>query len=216
VKILITAGPTREPIDPVRFLSNRSSGRMGYALARAFLAQNNRVTLISGPTALEIPDHIDFIPVETAQEMLDAVARFLPHVDVAIFAAAVADYTPAEVATQKIKKSAETLTLTLRKTTDILGSARSPLGFTGYLVGFAAETQHLESNARKKLLEKQCDMIIANDVSQPGIGFDSADNEVLLVEQEENTLLPRDTKDHLAHHIATIILARAKRKNSVI
>ncbi len=215
MKILITAGPTREPIDPVRFLSNRSSGRMGYALARAFVKQQAQVILISGPTTLDIPDHVDFIPVETAQEMFDAVARTLPRVDVALFCAAVADYTPTEVAPQKIKKSSNTLTLTLKKTIDILGSARATLGFTGYLVGFAAETEHLENNGRKKLIAKQCDMVIANDVSQQGIGFDSTENEVLLIEEEENTLLPRDSKDHLAHHIAPLILRRAVEKKAM-
>lgn len=215
MKILITAGPTREPIDPVRFLSNRSSGRMGYALARAFVKQEHQVLLISGPTSLDVPDHVDFLPVESAQDMHDAVAHSLPRVDIAIFCAAVADYTPVEVAPQKIKKSDDTITLTLKKTTDILGSARSVHGFTGYLVGFAAETEHLETHARAKLLAKHCDMIIANDVSQSGIGFDSADNEVLIVEAEENTKLPRDSKEHLAHHLATMILQRHSSKRGV-
>ena len=212
MKILITAGPTREPMDPVRFLSNRSSGRMGYALARAFVKQQHQVLLISGPTSLDIPNHVDYLPVESAQEMHDAVAHALPRVDIAIFCAAVADYTPVEVATQKIKKSDDIITLTLKKTTDILGSARSVHGFAGYLVGFAAETEDLETNARTKLLAKKCDMIIANDVSQSSIGFDSHENEVLIVEAEENTKLPRDSKEHLAHHLATIILQRFNRK----
>lgn len=212
VKVLITAGPTREPIDPVRFLTNRSSGRMGYALASAFARREEQVLLISGPTQLDIPDHVDFIPVETAQEMYDAVAHYLPQMDAAIFCAAVADYTPVSVATQKIKKSADTLTLELKKTPDILGSARSVIGFSGYLVGFAAETENLEQNARTKLERKGCDMIIGNDVSQSGIGFDSAENEVLLVEAAENTALPRDTKEHLAHHLAEIISKRWQQK----
>lgn len=187
---------------------------MGYALAKAFTRQQTQVLLISGPTALDVPDHVDLIPVETAQEMYEAVAHALPRVDVAIFCAAVADYTPEFAAPQKIKKSADTLTLTLKKTVDILGAARTTLGFSGYLVGFAAETEHLEAHAREKLLGKQCDMIIANDVSQQGIGFDSTDNEVLIVEAEENTLLPRDSKEHLAHHIAEIILQRAAQKRA--
>ena len=187
---------------------------MGYALAKAFLRQKAQVLLISGPTTLDIPDHVDFIPVETAQDMHDAVARTLSRVDIAIFGAAVADYTPEVVATHKIKKSADTITLTLKKTVDILGSARSIHGFIGYLVGFAAETENLEAHAREKLSGKQCDMIIANDVSQQGIGFDSTENEVLIVESEENTQLPRDSKEHLAHHIAEIILQRAAQKHS--
>ncbi|HBE22842.1 MAG TPA: bifunctional phosphopantothenoylcysteine decarboxylase/phosphopantothenate--cysteine ligase CoaBC [Verrucomicrobiales bacterium] len=216
MKVLITAGPTREPIDPVRFLTNRSSGRMGYALAEAFARREEQVLLISGPTQLDIPDHVDFIPVETAQEMYDAVAHYLPKMDAAIFCAAVADYTPVTVAAQKIKKSADTLTLELKKTPDILGSARQVIGFQGYLVGFAAETEDLEQNARTKLERKGCDMIIANNVSRAGIGFDSAENEVLIVEAAENTALPRDTKEHLAQHLADIISERWLRKHGTM
>lgn len=215
MKILITAGPTREPIDPVRFLSNRSSGRMGYALARAFARLDHQVLLISGPTSLEIPDRVDFIPVESAQQMFDAVAHSITGYDVAIFCAAVADYRPATVASQKIKKHEEQLTITLIKNPDILGSARSIMGFSGYLVGFAAETEHLEAHAREKLLRKSCDMIIANDVSQDGIGFDSTHNQVWLIEAEENTALPLDTKEHLAHHLAAIIEQRAGQKTKM-
>lgn len=185
---------------------------MGYALAHAFVKQQHQVLLISGPTSLDVPHNVDYLPVETAQDMHDAVAHALPRVDIAIFCAAVADYTPVEVATQKIKKSDEIITITLKKTIDILGSARSVHGFTGYLVGFAAETEDLETNARTKLLAKKCDMIIANDVSQSSIGFDSHENEVLIVEAEENTKLPRDSKEHLAHHLAAIILQRFDRK----
>lgn len=214
VKILITAGPTREPIDPVRFLSNRSSGRMGYALAHAFQRLHHEVLLISGPTHLDVPDLVDFIPVETAGEMYAAVAQSIARVDVGIFCAAVADYTVADIAPQKIKKSQDTLTLTLQKTKDILGSVRSIHGFPGYLVGFAAETENLEQHAREKLLRKGCDMIIANDVSQQGIGFDSSDNEVLVVEACENTAMPRDRKEHLAHHLAKMILERALQKKA--
>lgn len=181
---------------------------MGYAIAKAFARQGAKVLLISGPTSLEIPDHVDFIPVETAQEMYDAVAHYLPQRDIAVFCAAVADYTPVDVAPQKIKKSDDTLTITLKKSPDILGSARSPIGFPGYLVGFAAETENLEENARRKLERKKCDMIIANDVSQAGIGFDAQDNEVLLVEAAENTSLPREDKEHLAHHLAQIVIQR--------
>ena len=213
MKILITAGPTREPLDPVRFLSNRSSGRMGYALANAFALRKEHVLLISGPTALPIPDHVDFIPVESAQEMYDVVAHHLNKMDVAIFCAAVADYTPTTVADQKIKKSEGLLTITLKKTPDILDSARNVMNFSGFLVGFAAETENLEKNARRKLEKKLCDMIIANDVSQAGIGFDSNDNEVMIVEAAENTALPRDSKEHLSRHIAEIIMLRYKQKN---
>ena len=206
MNILVTAGPTREPIDPVRFLSNRSSGKMGYELAAAFAHAGHSVLLISGPTALDVPDHVDFIPVETAAEMYQAVANHLGRMELAIFAAAVADYTPAAAAPEKIKKSSDTLTLELVKTPDILGSARSPLGFTGTLVGFAAETENLESNARAKLTRKGCDLIIANDVSKPGIGFDSDQNEVLLVHSGHSEALPQATKHDLAHQLVQAIL----------
>jgi len=206
VNILVTAGPTREPIDPVRFLSNRSSGKMGYELAAAFAHAGHSVMLISGPTALDVPDGVDFLPAETAAEMHEAVARHIGRMDIAVFAAAVADYTPATIAPEKIKKSAATFTLELVKTPDILGSARTPFGFTGTLVGFAAETENLEANARDKLGRKGCDLIIANDVSKPGIGFDSNQNEVSLVYPRHTEALPLASKHDLAHQLVQAIL----------
>jgi phosphopantothenoylcysteine decarboxylase/phosphopantothenate--cysteine ligase len=205
VKVLVTAGPTREPIDPVRFLTNRSSGKMGYALADAFVHEGHSVLLISGPTALDVPAGLDFLQVETAAEMHDAVARYIGRMDLAIFAAAVADFTPARVPAQKIKKSGETLTLELVRTADILGSARRDFGFGGTLVGFAAETENLEANAREKLQRKACDLIVANDVSQPGIGFDSDVNEVLLVYPSHTEALPPASKHDLAHQLLAAI-----------
>lgn len=204
MKILITAGPTREAIDPVRFLSNRSSGRMGYALAHAFAHAQHQVLLISGPTALEVPDHVDFIPIESAEEMFVATCQVCSRYDVVICCAAVSDYRPVQCATQKIKKNAVTLSLELERTPDVLGSLRSR-GFTGALIGFAAETQDLELQARRKLDEKGCDLIIANDVSQPGVGFDSEDNELLLVDPLGSIVLPRATKSQLAHQLVPII-----------
>jgi phosphopantothenoylcysteine decarboxylase/phosphopantothenate--cysteine ligase len=206
VNLLVTAGPTREPIDPVRFLTNRSSGKMGYEMAAAFAHAGHHVLLVSGPTALDVPDGVDFLPVETAAEMHEAVARHIGRMDIAVFAAAVADYTPATVAPQKLKKSADTLTLELVRTADILGSVRNPFGFEGTLVGFAAETENLESNARDKLNRKRCDLIIANDVSKPGIGFDSDHNEVLLVYPDHTEHLPRASKHDLAHTLVQAIL----------
>jgi phosphopantothenoylcysteine synthetase/decarboxylase len=213
VNILVTAGPTREPLDPVRFLSNRSSGKMGYELAAAFAHTGHSVLLVSGPTALDVPEHVDFLPVGTAAEMHAAVARHLGRMAIAVFAAAVADYTPAVVAPEKIKKSAAGFTLELVRTPDILGSARSPLGFTGTLVGFAAETEHLETNARDKLTRKGCDLVIANDVSKPGLGFDSDHNEVILVYPDHTANLPPATKHDLAHQlVATILELHARPK----
>lgn len=205
MNILVTAGPTREPIDPVRFLTNRSSGKMGYEIAAAFARGGHTVLLVSGPTALDVPDGVDFLPIETAAEMHEAVSRHISRMDVAVFAAAVADYTPASAAPEKLKKSSETLTLEFVKTPDILGSARGSFGFTGTLVGFAAETENLETNARDKLTRKGCDLVIANDVSKPGIGFDSDHNEVLLVYPHHNEPLPMASKHDLAHHLAKAI-----------
>ena len=207
MKVLVTAGPTREPIDPVRFLTNRSSGKMGYTLAGAFLHEGHSVLLISGPTALDVPEGVDFIPVETAAEMHAAVQRYIGKMDVAVFAAAVADYTPAQIAPQKIKKSGDTLTLELVRTADILGSAREKFGFTGILVGFAAETENLEANAREKLIRKQCDLIIANDVSQPGIGFDSDQNQVLLVYPDRTEAIPLASKHAISLQLVDAIVA---------
>jgi len=211
VKILVTAGPTREPIDPVRYLTNRSSGRMGYAVAAAFAEQGHRVLLISGPTPIDVPDGVDFLPVETAADMFDAVARHLNRCDIAVFAAAVADFTPTFVAEGKIKKSGDAMTLELVPTRDILGSARESLGFTGTLVGFAAETSDLEPHAREKLVRKKCDLVVANDVSQPEIGFDSYDNEVLFVWPERTEPLNRASK----HEIATILVEKVLARHAL-
>lgn len=201
MRVLITAGPTREALDPVRYLTNRSSGKMGHALATAFLEAGHQVLLISGPTRLDVPDGADFLPVESAAEMFEAVRRHIGRMDAAIFAAAVADYRPAEYSDQKIKKSGDTITLELVKNPDILAAARGEFSFTGTLVGFAAETGNLEANARDKLVRKRCDLIIANDVSKPGIGFDSDRNEVLLVFPDHSDPLPEDEKHHLAPRI---------------
>lgn len=180
MRFLITAGPTREPIDPVRYLSNRSSGKMGYALATAALAKGHQVVLISGPVSIPAPKGASLVRVETALEMHDAVAAAIHEADAAIFCAAVADYRVAKVAEQKIKKTGDTLTLTLVKNPDILGSARSVFGFRGLLVGFAAETEKLAEHATEKLHRKGCDLLVANDVSRTDIAFDRDENEVEL------------------------------------
>jgi len=209
MNVLITAGPTREPLDPVRFLSNRSSGKMGYAVAHAFAEAGHRVLLISGPSSQEVPNGVDLIPVETAADMHEAVARQIMRMDIAIFAAAVADYTPKTLATHKIKKEGEALVIELIRTKDILAAARGEFGYTGILVGFAAETENLEANARRKLTAKRCDLVIANDVSKPGLGFDSDRNEVILVFQDRTEALPMNEKIHLADQIVEKILQLA-------
>lgn len=205
MKVLITAGPTLEPIDPVRFLTNRSSGKMGYALAAAAAKRGHSVLLISGPTLLEIPEGVDYLPIESAADMYQAVASQIARHDIAIFAAAVADYTPVNVATQKIKKSDDEMTLKLKRTKDILGSARTVMGFQGTLVGFAAETENVIENARGKCVRKGCDLVIANDVSRQDIGFNSSENEVTLVYPDHEEALPQDSKEHLAFHLIEVI-----------
>lgn len=200
---LITAGPTREALDPVRYLSNRSSGRMGFALAAAAVEAGHGVTLIAGPVTLGTPEGVDRLDVVSAQEMYEAVRGHLPRAEAAIFSAAVADYRPAQVAAQKIKKSAEMLTLSLERTPDILGSVRTVFGWRGVLVGFAAETENVVANARAKLERKGCDLMVANDVSQPGVGFDAAENEVTLLCRGGEERLPRMGKGALARVIVS-------------
>ncbi len=215
MNILITAGPTREPLDPVRYLSNRSSGKMGLALAQAALDRGHAVTLILGPVNLPPPAGAHCIPITTAQEMHDAVAANIGSHQAAIFSAAVADYRPIAAAQQKIKKTGDRLTLELEKTPDILGSARTALRFTGTLVGFAAETENVLAHAQAKLQRKQCDLLVANDVSQPGIGFDSDVNEVILcTPHQPPEPLPRASKTELARHILDRIEQLEAQKNS--
>ena len=177
LRALVTAGPTNEYIDPVRFITNKSSGKQGYALAKAFAKKGFQTTLISGPTNLKVDNNINLIKVETAHEMLKATQENLP-VDVAIFSAAVADFKVKEKNERKIKKQ-ESLHLELEKNIDILNYVSKHNSLRPKLViGFAAETNNVEENAKKKLMEKNCDWIIANDVSNKTIGFDSNFNEV--------------------------------------
>lgn len=207
MRFLITAGPTREAIDPVRYLTNRSTGRMGYALAGAARHEGHEVVLISGPTTLDVPEGVDFIQVETAQQMYEAVRDMQRRADIAILCAAVADYRPIAPAEQKIKKTEDRLILELERTPDILGSMRSEFGFQGVLVGFAAETQEMLTHAQDKLRRKNCDMIVANDVSLPGVGFGSAENEVVLVYADRTEPLPRESKEWIAMRIVEHALA---------
>jgi phosphopantothenoylcysteine decarboxylase / phosphopantothenate---cysteine ligase len=197
-KILITAGPTREELDPIRFLSNHSSGKMGYALAAAAYRRGARVTLVTGPTCLEAPYGVETVRSFSAGEMREAVLRRYVDSTVIIKAAAVADYRPELRADKKIKKSAKTLTLTLVKNPDILGEL-ARLKQNRILVGFAAETDSLAENAGKKLVEKNLDMVVANDVSQEGAGFNVDTNRVTLLSRDgsvEN--LPLMQKSELA------------------
>ncbi len=182
-RVLITAGGTREPLDPVRYLGNRSSGKMGHALAAAAAARGAEVTLVT-TSALAVPPGVHPVRVQTAQEMLEAVRERLPAADVLVMAAAVADYRPATVAEQKIKKSAEAVTLTLEPTPDILATLKPLRRADQLVIGFAAETEALLDHARGKLERKGLDLIVANDVSRPGIGFESDENAVTVLGPE--------------------------------
>ena len=211
MRILITSGPTREPIDPVRYLSNRSSGKMGFALAEAALAAGHAVDLITGPVSIPAPENASVTRIETAQDMFDAVAEKIGSSDAAILCAAVADYRVAEVSEEKIKKSDGTATLTLVENPDILGSARGTFGFTGILVGFAAETSELERHAFEKLQRKGCDLLVANDVSRSDIGFDHDQNEVRLFFADGTTeSIARSSKQDIAGKILDHVARLAK------
>jgi len=184
VRFLITAGPTREPIDPVRYISNRSSGKMGYAIAEAALAEGHDVTLVSGPTNLEPPRNANLISISTSDEMFEAVHRHADECDICVLCAAVADYKPANVSPTKIKKRDAKLSLELVRTRDILDSLGHKQARQFMLVGFAAETDRLEENAAKKLRAKNCDIIVANDVRGPDSGMESDLNEVIILSRD--------------------------------
>lgn len=199
--VLVTAGPTCEDIDPVRFLTNRSSGKMGYALAAAAAHRGAKVTLVSGPTALETPQGVERIDVRSTEEMQRAVQQRFAGCTMAIFAAAVADYRPAEKSTQKIKRGKEALTLRLEPNPDILASIAREKG-ERFIIGFAAETESVAENARKKLTEKHADLIVANDVSAEGAGFDHETNIVTLFSRDGRDLpLLRMSKSEVAQRI---------------
>jgi phosphopantothenoylcysteine decarboxylase/phosphopantothenate--cysteine ligase len=204
-KLVVTAGPTREPIDPVRYISNRSSGKMGYRLAQAALRRGAQVTLVSGPTALTPPAAATFVPVQTAEEMREAVLHHLPGATIVVKAAAVADYRVRRPSETKIKGKRD-LTLELTPNPDILAEVAA--GRTGaFVVGFAAETNDVAANARAKLEAKGIDLLVANDVSQAGIGFDAEDNEVVLIDRWGGTRpLPRMPKSAVADAILSEIL----------
>jgi phosphopantothenoylcysteine decarboxylase/phosphopantothenate--cysteine ligase len=205
--ILVTAGPTREALDPVRFLSNRSSGKMGFAVAAAAVGRGHTVTLVSGPVALAPPDGASYVPVESAQDMFVAVKAHLPDCDVLIMAAAVADWRPAQVSDQKLKKSSMDGVLTLERTPDILTSVHALKGSRVY-VGFAAETQSVEAEARRKLNDKGLDLIVANDVSRADAGFGVDTNVATLIARNgEAEALPLMSKADLAETILDRIAA---------
>jgi len=197
--VLITAGPTREKIDPVRYLTNRSSGRMGYALAEAASRRGARVLLISGPTALKPPSGVEVTWVESASQMLEAVLRLMPEASIVIKTAAVADYTVSHPAEEKLKRTGR-LTLDLEPTADILAEV-ARRRTSQVVIGFAAETQNVIENAKKKLAAKSLDAIVVNDVSKPGIGFDSERNAVTILTASETVDVPETTKWEVAQRV---------------
>ncbi len=204
--VLVTAGPTREDIDPVRFLTNRSSGKMGYALAEAAIRRGARVILVSGPTDLTVPGGVDWIPVRSTDEMRSAVRERAAEANVIIMAAAVSDYRPAASHTQKLKRGEGSLTLQLEPTPDILAELGREKG-SRILVGFAAETTQLAENARAKLARKGADMIVANDVTQEGAGFDADTNIVTLFLRDGREIpLPKLPKFEVANRILDAVL----------
>ena len=208
--LLVTAGPTREKIDPVRYLTNRSSGRMGYAIAEAALRRGARVLLVSGPTAIAAPDAVEVTRVETAEEMLAAVLTLLPQSTVVIKAAAVANFRPKTVAQQKIKHKGEMM-LELAPTTDILTEVARRKTFQ-VVVGFAAETENVLENARQKLASKALDAIVVNDVSRAGIGFDSERNAVTIISHSDVVEVPETSKREVAQRVLDLVVKLRKRK----
>jgi phosphopantothenoylcysteine decarboxylase/phosphopantothenate--cysteine ligase len=200
VRFLITAGPTREPIDPVRYLSNRSSGKMGYAIAEAAIEAGHEVVLISGPVAISRPHGAAVISISTSDQMFDAVQQHTGNCDVLVMCAAVADYKPVAVFTKKIKKRDTKLALELIPTRDVLSSL--PKNRKYFVVGFAAETENIETNAQKKLLNKNCDVIVANDAR---IGMESDENEVeIYFRGGEKKKISRASKKIVARELVKI------------
>ena len=205
--VLITAGPTREPLDPVRYISNHSSGKMGFAIAEAAVNAGAEVTLVAGPVSLQTPRGCERIDVTTADDMLDACEQFAHKADIFISTAAVADYKAVSVAENKIKKSDNELTLTFTKNPDILATI-SRKDNRPFCVGFAAESQDVEQYARQKLTNKKLDMIAANDITADGLGFNSDNNALHVLWKGGDKKLPATSKSELAHQLISLITTR--------
>jgi phosphopantothenoylcysteine decarboxylase/phosphopantothenate--cysteine ligase len=214
LKVLISAGPTREYIDPVRYITNRSSGKMGFALARAALLSGAQVSLVSGPVSLPSPDSLDIVQVETAAQMYDAVLARAGNADIYIAAAAVADYSPVAMEKDKIKKQADQTSIILHKTKDILADV-ARLDNAPFTVGFAAETNSLEAYAQEKLRKKNLDMIAANWVGKGQGGFDSEQNALEVFWKNGRTSLAMMGKNHLAEQLINLIAKRFNEKNRI-
>ena len=204
-KVLITAGPTMEAIDPVRFISNHSTGKMGYALAKIAMERGAEVTLVTGKTYIEKPDFVKIVDVKSAKEMFDAVDKEFDSQDIIIMSAAVADYRPKTVADEKIKKKDGESTIELERTDDILGTM-SKRKKNQFLCGFSMETEHMVENSKKKLERKNLDMICANNLKVEGAGFGTDTNVVTLITKENETQLPIMSKEQVANEILTEII----------
>lgn len=205
--IIVTAGPNAEPIDPVRFITNRSTGKMGFAMARVAWRRGAEVTLVSGPTGLEAPRGVRFRPIRTALQMQQAILEHYPAATMIVSAAAVADYRPAQVAPQKIKKTGGNFSIELTRNPDILGELSQHKG-NRLFVGFATETENVLENAARKLRTKNLDMIVANDVTQEGAGFAHDTNIVTIIDRSERMeTLPMMSKDDVAHAVYDRLLA---------
>ena len=206
--ITVTAGPTQESLDPVRFLTNHSSGKMGYAIAREAMLRGADVTLISGPVALKAPLGVKLVNITTAQEMLEGVQAALPQTDVLVMAAAVADYRPAVVADQKMKKGEGDMSIPLERTGDVLGWVAQNRHPGLFVCGFSMETEHMLENSQKKRTKKKLDMIVANNLKTQGAGFGVETNVVTLITQDWVEELPLLGKDEVAGKLLTAIAAQ--------
>lgn len=212
-KILVTAGPTQEAIDPVRYITNHSSGKMGYSIAKAAMLRGADVTLVSGRTAIEPPMFVKVVPIVTAKEMFDAVTSVSDEQDIIIKAAAVADYRPAVVSSEKVKKKDGEMSIALERTDDILKYLGEHKKENQFLCGFSMETQNMVSNSRAKLEKKNLDMIAANNVKEKGAGFQGDTNVLTLITQEEETSLPLMSKEDAANQLLDKILMLTSDQN---
>ena len=215
LKVLVTAGPTREAVDPVRYITNHSTGKMGYAIARTCVRRGADVTLVSGPSALKPPEFVNVISVKSAKDMFDAVTGIAKEQDIIIKAAAVADYRPKHVSAEKVKKQDGTLTLEMERTDDILAYLGEHKREGQFLCGFAMETENLLENSRKKLAKKHLDMVVANSLRVQGAGFGGDTNVVTIITDNEEVSLGKMSKEETASHILDKILElRAEEKDS--
>ena len=211
-KILVTAGPTQEPIDPVRYLTNHSSGKMGYAIAKVCSMRGAEVTLVSGKTAIKPPLFVDLVPVTTAREMYEAVTGRSDRQDIVIKAAAVADYRPKTISEQKVKKTDGELSIEMERTDDILKYLGEHKRANQFLCGFSMETEHMLENSKKKLMKKNLDMIVANNVKVEGAGFAGDTNIVTLITADDETQLPLLSKEETAVEIMNKILEQTEKQ----